>query len=112
MFSLNQVIRLYTVLCIITVSAVLLWGRGEELKSCTLNDLKLYGRVQVVKSFPDIKVQVVNSFPDLKVESVQSFPEHCGQWEFVESFPDFKILYVDSFPDLKIQFVDSFPGIP
>lgn len=79
--------------------------------NCTYNGIKLYGKVQVVDSFPDIKVQVVNSFPDLKVQKVDSFADSCGKWEFVDSFPDFKIQYVVSFPDIKIQFVDSFPGI-
>lgn len=74
--------------------------------------IRLWGKVQVVKSFPDLKVQVVNSFPDLKVQKVRSFPDKLGKWQFVDSFPDFKIQFVDSFPDLKIQFVDSFPGKP
>ena len=61
----------------------------------------LYGKVQEVSSFPDIKVQVVSSFPD-----------NIGEWQFVDSFPDFTVQFVDSFPDIKIKFVDSFPGIP
>ncbi|MCA8889166.1 MAG: hypothetical protein KDA46_10075 [Parvularculaceae bacterium] len=79
---------------------------------CTYHGFKLYGDVQIVQSFPDIKVQIVNSFPDLKVKFVGSFPDSCGKWRFVDSFPDLKVQYVDSFPDLKIQIVDSFPGIP
>lgn len=78
---------------------------------CTLNGVKLYGKVQVVDSFPDLKVQIVDSFPDLNVQKVTSFPDSCGKWEFVDSFPDFKIQYVDSFPDLKIKMVNSFPGV-
>lgn len=80
--------------------------------TCTLNGFPLYGNVQVVESFPDLKVQIVDSFPDLKVEVVESFPDDCGQWKFVESFPDFKIQYVDSFPDIKVKMVTSFPGWP
>ena len=87
-------------------------GDGLNKDACTFNGLPLYGNVQVVESFPDIKVQIVESFPDLKVEVVTSFPDDCGQWKFVESFPDIKIQYVDSFPDLKIQMVTSFPGLP
>lgn len=85
---------------------------GLNKEACTLNGLPLYGKVQVVESFPDIKVQIVESFPDLKVQTVTSFPDDCGQWKFVDSFPDIKIQYVDSFPDLKIQMVTSFPGLP
>jgi hypothetical protein len=77
---------------------------------CTYKGFKLYGKVQIVNSFPDIKVQIVSSFPDLKVQRVNSFPDRCGKWQFVNSFPDFKIQYVNSFPDIKVKFVDSFPG--
>ncbi len=77
---------------------------------CTYKGIKLYGKVQAVTSFPDIKVKVVSSFPDLKVQNVSSFPDKCGKWQFVKSFPDFKITYVDSFPDLEITMVNSFPG--
>lgn len=83
-----------------------------DRQACTYRDFPLYGDVQIVDSFPDIKVQIVDSFPDLKVEAVESFPDECGQWKFVDSFPDVKIQYVDSFPDIKIKMVTSFPGWP
>ncbi len=85
---------------------------GIDKSACTFNGFPLYGDVQVVDSFPDIKVQIVDSFPDLKVQAVDSFPDDCGEWKFVDSFPDVKIQYVDSFPDIKIQMVTSFPGLP
>lgn len=72
---------------------------------------KVYGKIQLVTSFPDYKVQVVSSFPDLKVQKVASFPDAVGKWQIVESFPDFKIQIVESFPDFKIQYVESFPGL-
>ena len=71
---------------------------------------KIYGKIQIVKSFPDYKVQVVDSFPDLRVQVVTSFPNKRGKWQMVKSFPDFKIQLVDSFPDFKIKYVSSFPG--
>ena len=80
--------------------------------TCTFKGKKLYGKIQVVTSFPDVKVQVVTSFPDLKVQNVTSFPDKCGKWQIVTSFPDTKIQYVTSFPDVKIQYVESFPGTP
>lgn len=79
---------------------------------CSYNGIKLYGKVQVVESFPDLKVKVVTSFPDLKVKTVSSFPDECGKWQMVESFPDFKIQFVSSFPDVSIEYVESFPGVP
>jgi hypothetical protein len=83
---------------------------AEKIKDCKLAGKALYGRVQVVKSFPDFKVQIVESFPDLQVLRVASFPDACGKWQFVDSFPDFTIEYVDGFPDFTISFVESFPG--
>lgn len=81
-------------------------------KDCTFKGRKLWGKVMVVTSSPDIKIQVVSSFPDLKVMHVNSFPDSCGKWQMVTSFPDLKIEFVNSFPDLKIMHVNSFPGLP
>jgi len=86
--------------------------KGFNKQTCKFKGKKLYGKIQVVSSFPDVKVKVVDSFPDLKVKVVSSFPDKCGQWKMVDSFPDTKVQFVDSFPDVKIQYVDSFPGIP
>jgi hypothetical protein len=88
------------------------WTRSPVTAECTYNHIPLYGKVQVVESFPDLKIQMVASFPDLRVKIVNSFPDACGKWQSVESFPDFKVQVVESFPDLKIQWVNSFPGIP
>ncbi len=85
---------------------------GFDRPGCSFKGFQLFGDVQVVESFPDLKVQIVDSFPDLNVQAVTSFPDTCGQWKFVDSFPDVKIQYVDSFPDLKIKLVTSFPGWP
>lgn len=85
---------------------------GEVGKDCTFKGRKLWGKVQVVTSSPDIKVQIVTSFPDLKVMNVGSFPDACGKWQTVTSFPDLKVQFVTSFPDIKIQYVNSFPGVP
>lgn len=85
-------------------------GEGFDADACTYNGIPLYGRVQIVDSFPDIRVKVVDSFPDVKVKKVDSFPDSCGEWKFVDSFPDVKIKLVDSSADIKIKYVDSFPG--
>lgn len=85
---------------------------GKVGRSCTFRGKRMYGKVQVVQSFPDFKVQVVQHFPDLKVQRVTSFPDKCGRWQFVTSFPDFKIQFVKHFPDFTIQYVNHFPGVP
>lgn len=85
-------------------------GGSFNKGSCTFNGKKLYGKIQIVSSFPDVKVQEVSSFPDLKVQKVSSFPDKCGKWQIVTSFPDTKVQFVSSFPDVKIKYVTSFPG--
>ncbi|WP_199303018.1 hypothetical protein [Oscillatoria sp. FACHB-1406] len=79
---------------------------------CSFKGADLYGKVQVVQAFPDVKVQVVPSAPDLKVKFVENFPNECGEWQIVDIFPDLKVQFVNLFPDLKIQLVGSSPGIP
>lgn len=88
-----------------------------ELKTCQEayaggkpSKCRLFGKIQFVESFPDVKVEEVTSFPDIKVEMVSSFPSSPGKWQRVDSFPDFKVQVVSSFPDYKIQYVQSFPG--
>lgn len=78
---------------------------------CQFKGIPLYGKVQIVDAFPDIKVQVVDAFPDIKVKWVDHFADECGKWEEVDVFPDFKIQYVDAFPDIKVKWVDHFPGV-
>ena len=87
-------------------------ANGKVGSDCTFKGRKLYGKIKVVTSFPDLKVQIVKSFPDLKVQRVTDFPDRCGKWKTVDAFPDLKVQFVDAFPDLKIQFVDAFPGLP
>ena len=79
--------------------------------NCYYKGIELWGKVQFVTSFPDIKIQYVESFPDIKVKFVTSFPDECGLWQITESFPDFKVQVVTSFPDIKVEVVDSFPGV-
>lgn len=85
---------------------------GKVGGDCTFNGKQLWGKVQFVTAFPDIKVQVVSSFPDVKVQKVTAFADSCGKWQEVDAFPDIKARIVSSFPDVTIQYVDSFPGVP
>ena len=93
-------------------SISLITEQQPEILDCHYKNIKLYGKVQFVESFPDFKIKIVEDFPDLRVQIVQSFPDNCGKWQVVEEFPDFKVQIVESFPDFKIQYVESFPGKP
>lgn len=108
MAKLSQNYKLILI-TILLLTANRSWA-GTISSDCSYNGIPLYGKVQIVDRFPDIKIKIVDSFPDLKVKNVQSFPNSCGKWQYVDRFPDFKIKFVDSFPDLKIKYVDSFPG--
>lgn len=94
-----------------SISPVLMGREVIDKSTCQLKGHRLYGKIQLVESFPDITVEVVTAFPELKVKLVESFPNHCGQWQIVTSFPDTKVKIVESFGDIKVEFVDSFPGI-
>jgi hypothetical protein len=100
------------VLTVVSSEQIAAKEKSKLSGDCTFNGIKLYGKVQVVDAFPDIKVQIVNAFPDLKVQVVNAFPDDCGKWQFVDAFPDFKVQFVEAFPDIKIQYVDAFPGQP
>ncbi|MBM4373761.1 MAG: hypothetical protein FJ095_01660 [Deltaproteobacteria bacterium] len=86
-------------------------GGGFDKSACAFNGHKLFGNIQVVEAFPDVKVQVVDAFPDVKVQVVDAFPDKCGKWKMVTSFPDTKVQFVTAFPDVKIKYVDAFPGV-
>jgi uncharacterized protein YlzI (FlbEa/FlbD family) len=93
------------------VAAAAWAGGGLNKSSCTFNGKKLYGKIEIVTAFPDVKVQEVNAFPDVKVEKVNAFPDKCGKWQTVTAFPDTKVQFVKAFPDVKIQYVTAFPGM-
>lgn len=88
------------------------WAGKVDKGSCTFNGKKLYGKIQIVTAFPDVKVQEVTAFPDVKVQKVTAFPDKCGKWQIVTAFPDTKVQFVTAFPDVKIQYVTAFPGVP
>jgi len=85
---------------------------GKVASDCTFSGHKLYGKIKLVDSFPDLKVKLVDAFPDLKVQKVDNFPDACGKWKMVDSLPDLKVQLVKSFPDLTIKYVTAFPGLP
>jgi len=80
-------------------------GAASMPTKCTL-----YGKIEFVDAFPDVKVEVVSAFADIKVEKVNAFADGPGKWEIVTAFPDFKVQVVDAFPDYKIEYVQAFPG--
>ena len=110
--SRSTVSSLGAALMALAAGALPAFAADIDKATCTYKGKKLYGKIQLVTSFPDVKVQEVSSFPDLKVEKVGAFPDKCGKWQIVTSFPDTKVQLVTSFPDVKVQYVTSFPGIP
>lgn len=79
--------------------------------SCSWNGIDLYGKVEFVSSYADIKIQYVSSYGDIKVQMVDSYANECGKWQKVSSMGDFKVQVVDSYADIKVQLVDSYPGM-
>jgi len=106
--------RFISVLAVAAIlpAASIATANGKVGKDCAFKGMKLWGKIQLVEHFPDLKVQVVEHFPDLKVKQVENFPDKCGKWKIVEHFPDLKVQIVEHFGDIKIKFVEHFPGIP
>ena len=63
----------------------------------------VYGRIQYVTTFPDVKVRVVRSFADLRVQVVTSFANKPGRWQIVDHLPDFRVQIVEHFEDFTIE---------
>lgn len=103
--------RFATLLALSLLPSLAAAGGNLDKANCAFNGKKLYGKIQIVTSFPDVKVQEVKSFPDIKVQKVTSFPDSCGKWQIVSSFPDTRVQFVQSFPDVKVEYVTSFPGM-
>lgn len=80
--------------------------------NCAYNGVQLYGRVQIVNDFPDIKVKKVDNFADLHVQQVEKSAEKCGKWQIVNEFADFKVKFVDYFEDITVKAVEDSPGLP
>lgn len=102
---------IYLILLLSFISVFSLSGKSISA-SCTLNGVKLYGKVRIVKMGEDFKVEVVRHNEDLKVEAGSENPNSCGRWQFVNIGEDFKIRYVDHNGDFKIRNVDHGAGIP
>jgi len=91
MINLKRLFSAFFAACALTHSAAASSDSDLNKSNCTFKGFPLYGDVQVVTSFPDIKVQIVESFADIHVQTVTSFADDCGLWKFVTSFPDVKI---------------------
>lgn len=102
--------------------AGLVWGslgpsateaRAADIQwdACACNNKPLFGRVQMVEAFPDLKIKIVDAFPDLRVVRVRGLATRCGEWEIVDHQGDLRVQVVDAFEDLKVQYVDFFPGM-
>lgn len=85
-------------------------GPALDKTACTFKGKKLYGKIQYVDSFPDVKIREVTALPDLKVVKVSSLPTRCGEWQVVDTFPNTRVKVVTAFEDLQVEYVTSFPG--
>lgn len=86
-----------------------------ELEACQSagagpSKCQLFGKIQIVDAFADVKIQKVDAFADIKVKWVDAFADGPGEWKKVDAFPDYKVQFVDAFADYKIQEVTAFPG--
>ncbi len=67
---------------ILLLIPVLLFSESSVSNDCTYKGRKLYGRILLVSSSPDLRVRSVNSIPDLRVQTVTTVPSRCGEWQW------------------------------
>jgi hypothetical protein len=92
---------------LLLAATLLITGSSQRI---TPGPAEVYGRIQFVDAFPDVKVKVVTALPDLRVKRVRALANKPGEWQIVDSLPDYRVQIVDAFPDFTIQWVDAFPG--
>ena len=68
---------------------------------------KIFGRIRLVKRFPDFKVQIVKGPADLEVELVDEALSVPGKWQIVRSNFDYRIMLVKGSPDFTVSSKDS-----
>jgi hypothetical protein len=81
---------------------------GKINCDCTYKGIKLWGDVQYVTDFPQIKIKR-SSFPDLNVHET-TLPTQCGEWHTVTAFPNFTVQLVDFGEEFSIADW-YFPGV-
>ena len=77
----------------------------KDLELNTIENLDIFGTVQVVEHNADFKIQIVENFEDLRIEIVNHLVDSSGKWKFVAHQPQFKIKFVEHYPDIKVKFV-------
>ncbi|MBN1339287.1 MAG: hypothetical protein JXA03_08185 [Bacteroidales bacterium] len=99
---------------LIVLIALAKTGHSQDFDpyTCTFKGKELFGKIQRVTSFADLKVEVVDYNADLEVDTTSSWPSKCGQWKFVQHFPDLKVEFVKYGADLRIKYVNYGAGVP
>lgn len=74
-------------------------------RSGTPQPQQVFGRIQVVDHFPDVRVRVVRGIADMEVRVVDALPNRQGRWQFVDHFPDFRVQFVQHHADFTVRLV-------
>lgn len=94
----------------ILIIILLLFISPAQSDDCVINGYKLYGRIEFVTEFEDIRVKLVDEFADLDVKKVNYTADQCGEWQVVEDLPELKVKIVNSGEDIRVRFVNEFEG--
>lgn len=66
---------------------------------------EVFGRIQVVDHFPDVRVRAVQGIADMEVRVVDALANRQGRWQFVDHFPDFRVQFVQHHADFTVRLV-------
>ncbi len=78
---------------------------APQVRSGAPQAQQVFGRIQVVDHFPDVRVRVVQGIADMEVRVVDAFPNRQGRWQFVDHFPDFRVQFVQHHADFTVRLV-------
>ena len=85
-----------------------------DKKACTITKngktYKLYGKIQFVENWGDIKIQIVENCPDMKIKFVDNWADGCGKFQVVDNWPELKVQIVNNWGDIKVKIVENWPG--
>jgi len=64
---------------------------------------KIYGKIRIVKRFPDYKIKIVETDADLEVDLVASCCYSPGKWKLVSGHGDYLLKVVKANPDFTVS---------
>jgi len=73
----------------------------------TVDVSRIFGKIRIVKRFPDYTIQIVETGADLEVELVETCCYAPGKWKLVSGHGDYNVKLVTANPDFTVSCKDK-----